>query len=758
MEALAYKCMLLEARSESSVEGTLIIDHSGRVDFFNRRFVQIWRIPQEILDLNDDRRMLEFALTLLKSPEEFISKSRYLNKHRDEKSWDEFEFADGRWCDRYSSPLVTFDGRNLGRIWFFTDITERKFAEAEVMKYREHLEELVIERTLALNQAKEDAEAANLAKGLFLANMSHEIRTPMNAIIGMSHLAIRSDPTPRQLNYLIKIQAAGEHLLGIINDILDFSKIESGKLAIEKSEFVLDHLLHTVAGFLNEKAGDKGLELIFDICPDVPGTLIGDSLRISQILLNYGSNAIKFSDKGEIRISVQVLERAEENVLLHFAVRDRGIGLTKEQQQQLFQSFQQADMSTTRKYGGTGLGLAISRRLAELMGGEAGVKSEAGEGSTFWFTATLGVSLEQKGLPERHPDIFAVSEDENALEEKLATISGARVLLVEDNEINREVAVGLLTEAGLLVDIAENGQVAVERVCLAEYDLVLMDIQMPVMDGLTATAQIRKNRDWATLPIVAMTANAMQQDRAASLAAGMNDHIAKPIEPSILWSTLLKWIKPRHTPFFAVRADQMTSSPDVELSDEICGIDLSLGLSRVLGKKSLYLSILRKFVAGHGDAAQKIRIALDAGDIESAERQAHTIKGVSGMIGAILLQSCAEDLEGAIRDRYDREMVEVRLQHFERRLNELTASLDAKLSPEPLFRSVTVEMDKLDPVCRRLLYLLKNDDAATSDLFETNASLLHAAFPQEFSGIQAAIRRFDFETAIAGLEEGMGNI
>jgi two-component system, sensor histidine kinase and response regulator len=524
----------------------------------------------------------------------------------------------------------------------------------------------------AFHAAQAELERANEAKSAFLANMSHEIRTPMNAVIGLSHLALKADPSPRLRDYLIKIRSSGQHLLGIINEILDFSKIEAGKLSIESVEFDLDKVLENVGNLISEKAEEKGLELVFDIEPSVNSTrLRGDPLRLGQILINFCNNAVKFTEEGEVVIKGRVLEANEESQLIEFSVKDTGIGMTEAQIERLFQAFEQADTSTTRKYGGTGLGLAISKRLAELMGGDVGVTSELGKGSTFWFTARLGKgvaaprpNLLRSDLRGRHLLIiddnssartvlssmlmnmtFVVDEaatgdegiemvrqaakrsepyeiifvdwqmpvldgietskrilalpdlavpphlvmvtaygredvlkqaEENGLENVLVkpvtsstlfdTIvavlhahpeatghvqidpsfeidrtRGTRVLLVEDNEINQEVAIGLLEDAAIQVDLAENGEIAVRMAQENDYDAVLMDMQMPVMDGIEATRAIRSDPRFHNLPIIAMTANAMAADREKCLNAGMNDHIGKPIDPDQLFSVLLRW-------------------------------------------------------------------------------------------------------------------------------------------------------------------------------------------------------------------------
>ena len=792
-------------------------------------------------------------------------------------------YADGQvhhtlyWLQGFKRP----DGTPGGVIGTFVDISERQRAEEE------------------LRRAKELAEEATALKSNFLANMSHEIRTPMNAIIGMSHLALKSGLTPRQHDYVSKIQQAGQHLMGVINDILDFSRVEAGKLRIDPRPFVLDQVLGGVIDVVNHKASAQGLELICDVAADVPPNLVGDALRIGQILINYANNAIKFTEQGDIGIVVRVQEQQGDRVLLRFEVRDTGIGLSADQMERLFQSFQQADTSTTRRYGGTGLGLAICKSLAELMGGEVGVRSQLGQGSTFWFTVPLlrgaparallpapdlrGLrvlvvddnahaaivlaemlqsmsfdvqqvhsgaealaALQQAAVQAKPFDLVVLdwqmpgmdglelgrrigeldlpqlphrvmvtafgredvlrSAQRQGIEEVLIkpvsasvmfdtlmqvlgegqgadadprmgaaqacpALQGARVLLVEDNELNQQVARELLQEAGVQVDVAANGQEGVDLACRHPYDLVLMDMQMPVMDGLEATRQLRADPRLAGLPIVAMTANALDADRQRCLDAGMNDHLAKPIAPARLWEALQRWIAPQPGGQALVQGSvRAAPASATEAGDAVLpvpslpGLDRVLGLRNAMGRPALYMDTLRRFLDSQGSAATRMAQALAQGHAEQALRDAHTLRGLAGTVGAVALQDCAGRLEERLRDSSpDRATLQPLLDELRDLLEALVQPLNTwfgqigTLRELPPPESADGRVDAQAPgedaraLVQTLHSLLLRDDPAARSFVSEHFRPLHQALGPALQGVQGHIDQFDFEPALAAL-------
>ena len=646
-EALKESRQQLEQIINFLPDAILIIDMEGRVKVWNQAMEQMTGVRasdivgkgnyEYALPFYGKRRpvMVDFMLS---SEREFPYLYDIIQKDINRltaETWVPVLQGEKRYLYVLATPLYDTNGNLAGSIESMRDITDRKQIE------------------LNLLYAMESAEAATRAKSDFLANMSHEIRTPMNGIIGYTDLALKTDLSAKQYEYLHMIETSAKSLLEIIDDILDFSKIESGRLEMEVTEFRLDGVMNHLVQLHSVASANKGIELLVSIAPDVPRALMGDPLRLGQVLANLANNAVKFTEVGQILINVELESRDDRKCVIQFSVRDTGIGMTEEQVAKLFHAFSQADVSITRRYGGTGLGLVISKRLVEMMNGDIHVESLFGVGSTFIFTATFALPLEEQGIGRIKPrEMFRTKEPySDDIRNTLEPTKKNRVLLVEDNIINKRLAIEIMHGFGMFVEVADNGQEAVEAVSKSEYDLVLMDVQMPVMGGYEATRLIRGNARFASLPIVAMTANAMKGAEEECLAAGMNDYVSKPIDSDRLFRVLNRWL-----PTQLLEPICQERHPVGIVLENLPGIDLKTGLERMGGNWGLYRELLLNYPEKYAIRVGDIQKAVEDGNIETAIRLAHTLKGVASNLNFDEVYNVARDLEKALKNHASEEI------------------------------------------------------------------------------------------------------
>jgi two-component system sensor histidine kinase/response regulator len=866
---------------ESAAEGIFGVDTQGVITFANPAACRMLGYAPEELVGGASHRLTAHARPdgQPHSAEESPIYAAYARGQASRVDHESLCCRDGRALPvEYGATPILKDGAILGAVVSFTDVTERKRAQQQ------------------LEEAKQKAEEATEMKSMFLANMSHEIRTPMDAIIGLAHLALKTPLTPKQRDYLSKIHNAGTSLLTVINDVLDFSKIEAGKLTMEVADFRLDEVISAVTTVTSQKAHEKGLELLVDVPSSLPQDLVGDPLRLGQVITNLVNNAIKFTEHGEVRLKAELLEQTGAKAKLQFSVRDTGIGVTPEQAARLFQPFTQADMTTTRRHGGTGLGLTICKRLVELLGGQIWLESDPGRGSTFFFTAWLGVNLTPgKGrvLPERLSALNVLVVDDNpaareiladalrgvtrcvdavasgpegvaavrqqdattpydvvfmdwrmpgvdglqaarqirqgaalqhppaivmvtafgreevhqeadelqvdgflvkpvtasmlvdtltglfaptapvsvgavpaADEAVAARLRGARLLVAEDNEINQQVIAELLESVGATVVLADNGRAAVDKLEAgpfpSTFDLVLMDLQMPEMDGYQATTRIRADPRFAALPIIAMTAHATVEERQRCLAIGMNGHVSKPIDPAALFETVGHWYHPTLPAAGAepsVPAAVAPAPPAVAAGADlppVAGVDVAEALRRVGGNRALYRRLLCRFATEEADAPARVAACLRAGDRAAAARLAHALRGVAGNLGASSVQAAAAELEDALGGATVPAQAEALLARLAAALGALVEHVRAALGDapeEPVAAAPSAALAAGDPartraVVTQMLQLLADLDSAAGDCLSANRDLLCALLgPEQFATFEQHVQAYAFPEA-----------
>ena len=667
----------LEYVLEATGEGFWDYDLKSRIVRHNEQWCRLLKLDQSyqehsIKDLASRLHPDDRDAVLERGQYCLDGKGPYESEHR-------IQQGDGSYIWVLDRGLVVEWGENnkpLRMVGSISDITKRKKAELEAEVHREGLQRTLQE----LIVAKEAAEAAAKAKANFLATMSHEIRTPMNAIIGMVSLLRRSIQEQTDKQRLEMVDQAAHYLLGIINNILDLSKIDAGKLSVDLIDFKLHALLHEACGFIRTQTEEKGLSLVLDVAEELPDCLHGDPVRLMQCIVNYLSNAVKFTETGAITLRVAVEQDFESSVLVRFEVRDTGIGMSKMVMRKVFEAFEQADSSTSRKFGGTGLGLAITQRLAGLMGGAVGVDSTLGVGSTFWFTVMLG---KRAGVGNQDEAQSADVLPESVLSDQYRD---SQILLVEDNMTNQAVVLGMLEEVGMTATVAGNGQQALDALQNGDFQIILMDMQMPVMDGLEATRALRKLPKWQTVPVLAMTANAFAEDRQQCLEAGMTDYMSKPVLPETLYAALLKWLpapspkKMQAVPMVeaavqsAVAADEAPADRLRRCLGGVQWVDVELGLKQTR-KPERYIRILNDYKTSNIDSIPSLRRCMAEGNVDEAHRIAHTMKGASGMLGVYGVQEAAAQLEAAILAAAPVEEIERLAQVVDERFQHVAAAI-----------------------------------------------------------------------------------
>ena len=606
-------------------------------------------------------------------------------------------------------------------ITFMVDITPRKESE------------------LALVIAKEAAVAANVAKSSFIANMSHEIRTPLNAITGMAYLIRQSGVPPQQADRLEKIDAAGRHLLEIINDVLDLSKIESGKFALEETDFSVEAIVANVRSMLLDRANAKNLRFVVEAAP-ITAPLLGDATRVTQALLNFANNAVKFTPTGQITVRTSVMEDSESSMLVHFEVEDTGIGIAQDRINLLFAPFEQLDSSITREYGGTGLGLVITKKLAQLMGGDVGVRSIPQAGSTFWFTVRL-----RKGQRARATAWRQRTESAEATLRR--DHRGRRILLAEDEPINREMTSELLQDVGLAIDVAEDGVDAVALAERSDYDLILMDMQMPRMDGLEATRRIRQSARGAATPVLAMTANAFAEDKARCLEAGMNDFIVKPVEPEALFCVLVRWLSRDPTGAPGNRPEAVDPVEDLRARlSEIEGLNLEYGLAIQQGNVQKFRRMLRQFVDRHCNDMAMLSACIASGDNAGARHLVHTLKGAAGTLG-LKLQQTAAALEAAVMEARGFADISPLIDAIASEQAQLATAVAAMTTDEQ--SKVMADPVKAEAALQELEVLLAMDDARADGAYQASLPLFRASLEATLvDQLAGEIEEYDFPAAL----------